>query len=247
MDKATTTRGIGTTIYNLAARLVMIPYNGTPFSLHLIASVVMVIWLFFINTYNNWNNGIIATLAIFGITVVIMTIKVFVDKADWLIVIPSVAVIAVNSFYYDQKIDHRILHDLLPMLIYATIATRNLFWITISLCFFWGQSGFAKAWHGWLDTETQSAFSHLLFYHLNDFSDRAGWFFQELSVVAWEVLDWLVVLFELSFILAFFVPRALRVLIPIAVLFHAGVWLMFDINYFFMLPIYLFLFLCFQE
>lgn len=247
MDKATTTRGIATMIYNLAARLVMIPYNGTPFALHLIASAAMVIWLFFINTYDNWSNGIIATLVIFSITAAVMIIKVFVDKADWLIIIPSVAVIAVNSFYYDQKIDHRILHDLLPMLIYATITTRNLFWITISLCFFWGQSGFAKAWHGWLDIDTQAAYSHLLFYHLSGFSDRAVWFLQNLPSVAWEILDWTVVLFELSFILAFFAPKVLRALIPIAVLFHAGVWLMFDINYFFMMPIYLFLFFCLQE
>jgi hypothetical protein len=92
-------------------------------------------------------------------------------------------------------------------------------------------AGALKLLTGWLDPAVHSTYGHLVINHVA--TGRETW----LSTAAlasdsgwlWEPADWAATLMELGFLAAMLHPRAMRVAMSLACLFHLGVWLLFDI------------------
>jgi len=94
-------------------------------------------------------------------------------------------------------------------------------------------AGFPKILGGWLDPSTQAAQGHLL----NQFFVRerqaflAGYMVQFDSVIFWELLDWITVIFEIGFLVAVINSRWFRYFIAFAVLFHFSTMMTLNIAF----------------
>jgi hypothetical protein len=154
--------------------------------------------------------------------------------------------------YADGKINHDVLLVLAPLLLafsgwgaaWSVDAWRRpvsapqrlrpssplaLVAFAIALSMF--SAGALKLLTGWLDPAVHSTYGHLVINHVA--TGRETW----LSTAAlasdsgwlWEPADWAATLLELCFVGAVLHPRAMRVAVSLACLFHLGVWLLFDI------------------
>jgi hypothetical protein len=94
-----------------------------------------------------------------------------------------------------------------------------------------GSAGGMKLISGWLDPATHATYGHLVVNNLG--VGRGTWLASRLMLtdasVVWEVADWAATVLELSFVLAMFRQRWLRLALAAACLFHLGVWLLYDI------------------
>ena len=94
-------------------------------------------------------------------------------------------------------------------------------------------AGFPKILGGWLDPTTQATQGHLL----NQFFVRerqamlAEFMVQFDSVLFWELLDWITVLFEIGFLAAVFSPKWFRRFVAFAVLFHFSTMMTLNIAF----------------
>jgi hypothetical protein len=92
-------------------------------------------------------------------------------------------------------------------------------------------SGWEKLLSGWLDPSTRSTYGFFLHYNLD--SGRESWFTEWMlsmdSFVIWEGADWLATLFELGFLVALIHRQSMCIWIAMGAVFHLGVWLLFDI------------------
>jgi hypothetical protein len=108
-------------------------------------------------------------------------------------------------------------------------------WALALLAFITGLAMFAagalKLVTGWLAPGSLSTYGHLVLNGVAIGRDAwlAGAAVKVHSAWLWEPADWVATLLELSFVAAMLHPRALRVAMAAACLFHAGVWLLFDI------------------
>jgi len=155
----------------------------------------------------------------------------FSKRIWWPLYLCSVMVVASNYFVYDNKIDHYILFDLTPAIVAITYQTKDLYYAVLLICFYFGQSGFAKVWHGWLNLNTHTIWSILVFYHENGFSESAHKLLQYDVEWAWEALDYIVSIFEFAFAAAIFYRKLFLALILLLPFFHIGVFAMLEINY----------------
>lgn len=95
-------------------------------------------------------------------------------------------------------------------------------------------AGWPKLTTGWLDLSTQATLGHLMGNNVTaNSSTWAGtqamqWF----PLWLWECMDWATVLLECGFLLVLWNRRLFRLLCAVACLFHLGVLLIFDINFY---------------
>jgi hypothetical protein len=165
----------------------------------------------------------------------------------------SVLLIVTNSFGYSLgKIDHDILLVLTPLILafsgwgdaYSLDSLRRpssqsdsprgswclaMLALVIAIAMF--TAGWTKLTSGWLDTNTHSAYGHLIINYA--VTGRHTWLADYLlridSFWFWESADWVVTLMELGFLVAVFRARWMHFMLAIACLFHFGVWLLYDI------------------
>jgi hypothetical protein len=92
-------------------------------------------------------------------------------------------------------------------------------------------AGWAKVASGWLDPAVQSTYGHFMSNRLQ--VSREPWMAAWVDLVGttqlWEVADWSAALLEIAFIVACFSSRWWRYVTAAAVVFHVGVWALFDI------------------
>lgn len=168
--------------------------------------------------------------------------------------ITGFAFMTINSCMYSYgKINHDILFTLTPIVLAFSGWGNNLSldkksehkaiketsWpialMSLIICVAMFTSGWAKLNSGWLNPLTYSAQGHLF---INYFVHERTTLISELlinhvtSPILWELIDWLVVIFELSFILCWFGGlRLFRLWCSFACFFHLAIFLTFKINF----------------
>jgi hypothetical protein len=92
-------------------------------------------------------------------------------------------------------------------------------------------AGWAKVASGWLDPAVQSTYGHFMSNRVQVSREpwMAGWADLVGTTRLWEVADWSAALLEMAFIVACFSSRWWRYVTAAAVVFHVGVWGLFDI------------------
>jgi hypothetical protein len=92
-------------------------------------------------------------------------------------------------------------------------------------------AGWAKVASGWLDPAVQSTYGHFISNRLQVSREpwMAGWADLAGTTRLWEAADWSAALVELAFIVACFNSRWWRFVTAAAVVFHVGIWALFDI------------------
>ena len=92
-------------------------------------------------------------------------------------------------------------------------------------------AGWAKLSTGWLNPHTYSSYGHYMINRI--VVERETWIAESVDYLGasplWEFVDWATVLLEMAFVVACFRTRWWRHVVSVAVMFHAGVWLLFDI------------------
>jgi hypothetical protein len=101
----------------------------------------------------------------------------------------------------------------------------------IGAAFFW--AGAEKATSGWLDPERHATWGHLARTWVITERGTAltPWALGVELPYFWSGVDWVTLVFELALLPAFFFPRAFRVLLAVACLFHLGVYMLFGIHF----------------
>ncbi|MBV8328088.1 hypothetical protein [Chryseobacterium sp.] len=115
-----------------------------------------------------------------------------------------------------------------------------LFMISMIVSFGMFTAGISKILGGWLSADTQytqiffSQYRYIIGWNglLSDFYDQIS------SKVFWEILDDLTVIFETSFIVAFFYPKFFRLMLLLLVFFHLNVLLMLNISFMYSIGLY---------
>lgn len=105
------------------------------------------------------------------------------------------------------------------------------FAIMVGFCMF--SAGLPKLLGGWLDPRTPATYGHLVrnFYVAERTRGLASAFLSIRSPLFWEPADWLTVAWEIGFLFAVARPRWFRAFIAYAVVFHALVLLIFNIDF----------------
>lgn len=115
--------------------------------------------------------------------------------------------------------------------------TRAAQWPLMLLAFFIGfmffTAGFSKIIGGWLAVDSQAALGH--FYKQYFVVERRDFLANAVISVSnraiWECMDYLTVLFEISFVLAIFRVQSIKVYICFAVLFHFSLMMILNISF----------------
>ncbi len=88
-----------------------------------------------------------------------------------------------------------------------------------------------KIYSGWLSLDSQAALSHVVYNYL--LWDRKALLFNEVIAIDnkafWEIADYLTVIFEFGFLVAFLKPQVFKIFVGAAVIFHISVFLTLDI------------------
>lgn len=113
--------------------------------------------------------------------------------------------------------------------------------ISLLLGFAMFTAGFPKLMGGWLDPTTQATRGHFFtqYYVIGDLKLLAPFMSQFANQWLWEIMDWVAVLFELSFLVAVVSPKWFRRVIVVAVIFHTSTFLVFNISFHFQYSVYL--------
>ena len=94
-------------------------------------------------------------------------------------------------------------------------------------------AGWTKLTSGWLDPTTYSTYGHLVSNYLS--VGRATWISHSALFFGpsrlWKLADWFTICLEMSFIVACFSSSLLRYVMAVAVVFHLGTWVLFDIGF----------------
>lgn len=112
-----------------------------------------------------------------------------------------------------------------------------LAFIAISLGLGYFNSGLTKILGGYLDPNSSAVLHHAYVYYIHRDTLVAPLF--ELNKYFWESLDYLVVISECLFLLAIFQRKLLTLFIGLAIFFHIGNTLLFDISFIGNLPGYI--------
>lgn len=226
---------IAITIWNNVTAAVTRPYTGS--LSHYTISAVLLLWIFLAYDYTTvdmpWLKPILALVA---------AVIVRFQKWDLLPLLTALVVFG-NYYAYVDKIDHYIMFDLLPLLIWSIIRYQESWYLYALLGFYFSTSGFAKLYHGWLALGTQRVENTVLYFNsaLGIEGPIAVYALTTFPVWFWELLDWVTVLFELSWGLLIFDKRLAKVLLPLVVFFHFSTWLLLKIHFVLLLPVYLIL------
>lgn len=174
-------------------------------------------------------------------------------KTKWASIATSILLFTGFGFLYSLgKINHNVLILLMPLAggmahwgaRYSwdaargkTDAARVHAWpvalMALCLGFAMFGAGTAKLVSGWLDLSTHAVQGHLYrSYFLDGRQDFLATFFLNVPHPAfWEALDYATVFLEMGFLAACWHPQRLRHFIGLAVFFHCGVMLMFNIAF----------------
>lgn len=163
----------------------------------------------------------------------------------------TILLIIGNSFMYSfGKIDHDILFVLLPGLM-AYSGWGNYYsldayydnrlpskpWLVTLVAFILGFSmwtaGVPKYLHGWLDPSSQAVYGYFIrkYYSNSELALLATFMVNNFNDYLWEVFDWLAVIFELGFLVAFFKAKIFRVFVFFALCFHLINGLMINVYF----------------
>lgn len=174
-------------------------------------------------------------------------------RTRWVSAGTGVLLLALKACEYaDGKINHDILLVLLPLLLAASgwgrtwsldaarareadAGTPRPSWPLALLAFVIGAAmlwaGALKLLTGWADPEVHATYGHLVANNLG--TGRSTWpsglALATDSGWLWKPADWLTLALEVGFVATVFHPRALRLAISVACLFHLATWLLFDI------------------
>lgn len=105
----------------------------------------------------------------------------------------------------------------------------------LALLIGWGffAAALTKLLTGWLSFSSQAARGYFVIGFLTE--DRTYWLAQWIAThdvrPAWELLDWLTVIFEFAFLVTFPWWRAFRITLAVATTFHLGVLLVMNIDF----------------
>lgn len=118
-------------------------------------------------------------------------------------------------------------------------------WPVTLMCLLLGfgmfSAGVPKLLGGWLSLDTQATRGHLFtqYYVIGQLKLLASWMVTVINPLLWEFMDWAAVWFELLFLIALFKARWFRALLLVAVVFHTGTFLVFNISFHFQYIVYL--------
>lgn len=105
----------------------------------------------------------------------------------------------------------------------------------LALLIGWGffTAALTKALTGWLSFSSQAARGYFVLGYLTEGRTHwlADWVATHDFSAAWEVLDWLTVIFEMAILLALPWWRAFRTMLAVAAVFHLGVLLIMNIDF----------------
>lgn len=113
--------------------------------------------------------------------------------------------------------------------------------LSLLLGFAMFSAGLPKLLGGWLDPTTQATRGHFFtqYYVIGDLKLLAPFMSTFTNQWLWEIMDWVAVLFELSFLLAVISPKWFRRIIVMAVIFHCSTFMVFNISFHFQYSVYL--------
>ena len=111
------------------------------------------------------------------------------------------------------------------------------FWPVAMMAFVIGfgmfTAGFIKLISGWLNPNYQAIKFHVFKSYLNL---REGvlteWVVQVNSLIVWEIMDYIIVIFEVGFLVVVFWRRWFEGWVMVAILFHLGVLFILDITFY---------------
>ena len=183
---------------------------------------------------------------------ILLVLLLFGVLSKWTSLLLGLALIVGNSFLYSfDKINHgNLLITFIPLIMAFSnwdahfSLTKNQgvrravdFWPVSLMAFIIGfgmfTAGFIKLISGWLNPNYQAIKFHVFKSYLNL---REGvlteWVVNINSLVFWELLDYVIIIFELGFLIAAFSRRWFEGWVFMAILFHFGVLLVLDISFF---------------
>lgn len=168
-------------------------------------------------------------------------------------IVTTLSLLLLNSIGYALgKINHDILIVLLPLFmaysgwgrclsVQSAVggdprlprhrATLGMFALVIALSMTY--AGLAKLGSGWLELDSQSSLAHLATNHYANgrVTLLGGIAIERFPIWVHELADWATVIFELSFLPALFAPALFRATLIVALFFHLGVLLTYDIAF----------------
>ena len=189
-------------------------------SLDVVISIFLVLMLFGWKTA--WVSRGFALLQILGASFLFSFGKI--DHADLLIIfLPLVMSFSGWGRYY--SLDAK-----------DTLKEESLKWpisvMSLIIGFAMFTAGIKKLLGGWLDTDFRAIEYHILRSKLGGREGPLNDFMFAINTpFTWEVMDYLIVVFEIGFLVAVFLPRVFSWWVRAAILFHVGVYLVIDISF----------------
>lgn len=140
-------------------------------------------------------------------------------------------VLAWSSWGRDLSIDSRGSGESVPDL-YREAWSISLLAFLVAVAMF--TAGWPKLTTGWLDLSSQATNGHLMVSYVS--AGHHTWAgalaLRHFPAWLWECMDWATVLMECGFLLVLWNRRLFRLFCAVACLFHLGVLLIFDINFY---------------
>lgn len=123
--------------------------------------------------------------------------------------------------------------------------TSTQYWPITMMSLFLGfgmfTAGLPKLLGGWLDPATQATRGHFFtqYYVIGDLKLLAPYMAHFTNKWIWEMMDWVAVLFELSFLVAIINPKWVRRILVVAIIFHTSTFMVLNISFHFQYSLYL--------
>ncbi len=162
-------------------------------------------------------------------------------------VIAFLFLIGFNYSYSFGKIGHSIFAVLFPFFMGIkgwdkSDSSANNWAITFlgfAFVFAMFTAGFQKLLGGWLDLSSHAAQYHFMIgYHYRGHQAFLANLGLNMPTLVWELMDWLVVIFEMGFVLLFFFPKLFKKWMVLGLLFHLLNLLVLNIPFTSVLPVY---------
>jgi uncharacterized membrane protein YphA (DoxX/SURF4 family) len=190
-----------------------------------------------------------------GILIILLVLLLIGYKTPWVSIFAGVVLLIIKGFFYSLgKINHDLLLALVPIVMsfsgwgkaYSIDSLRQngkadpgkveswpLTLLALFIGFMMFTAGFAKLVGGWLYTETQATMGHLFSqYFVKNRQDLLASYILSIdNRIIWELLDYATVIFEIGFLVAIFHPRATKLFVSFAVLFHFSIMITMNISF----------------